>query len=383
MEFSYNIISIIDILGVIQGLLFGIMLLLLHSKKNRPTLFLGLFILLFSLEPIPNILEDMGILHQYPILELPPIHFHFLAYPLFYIYIQKVSVFNGRKLSYWTLIPGVVETVVGLIIFFLPIETKLQLKFSSYALIYFVFGLGYSIFIGVLTIRWIILHQKEVGNQFSETFHKNLNWSKLFIYGSICFQLLLLLHHFIDNHALYFFVTLVNVILIYWVSFKGITQDNIVSLYLVLPEPEQNFIPYEEVSSEIETSVPLLSQPSSKKDKPQFMDSEEMMEVINTITDSIQSTQSFLKHNLTIVDIAEATQIHPRRISYALNNQLELNFNNFINKFRVDKAKELLGDAKFNHLSIEGIGMEVGFHTKATFYSAFKKCEGCTPAKYG
>ena len=33
----------------------------------------------------------------------------------------------------------------------------------------------------------------------------------------------------------------------------------------------------------------------------------------------------FLKHNLTIVDIAEATQIHPKRISYALNNQLKLN----------------------------------------------------------
>ncbi|GAA3514422.1 helix-turn-helix domain-containing protein [Aquimarina addita] len=371
-----------DILGVIQGLLFGIMLLLLHSKKNRPTLFLGLFILLFSLEPIGNILEDMEVLHQYPILELPPVHFHFLAYPLFYIYIQKVSVFNGRKLSYWTLIPGVAETVIGLIIFFLPIETKLQLKFSSYALIYFVFGLGYSIIIGVLTIRWIILHQKEVDNQFSETVHKDLNWSKFFIYGSIFFQLLLLLHHFIDSHVLYFFVTLVNVILIYWVSFKGITQENIVSLYLILHEPEQSYIPYKEISSEIETSVPLLSQPSIKEEKNQFMDSHEMSEVLTKVTSSILGTQSFLKHNLTIIDIAEATQIHPRRISYALNNQLELNFNNFINKFRVDKAKELLRDAKFNHLSIEGIGMEVGFHTKSTFYSAFKKFEDCTPAKY-
>lgn len=383
MEYSYNIISIIDILGVIQGLLFGIMLLLIHSKKNKPTLFLGLFILLFSMEPIPNILEDMGILHQYPILELPPIHFHFLAYPLFYIYIQKTSVFNDKKLNYWTLIPGAFETLVGFIIFLLPIETKLQLKFSSYALIYFVFGLCYSIFIGMLTIRWIILHQKEVANQFSDTIHKNLNWSKLFIYGSIFFQLLLLLHHFIDNPTLYFFVTLVNVILIYWVSFKGITQDNIVSLYVIIPEPEQNFTSYEEISSAIGVSVPLLLQPSSnKKEKVQFMNSEEMQEVINVITNSIHDTLIFLKHNLTIVDIAEATQIHPKRISYALNNQLKLNFNNFINKFRVDKAKELLGNEKFNHLSIEGIGMEVGFRTKATFYSAFKKYEGCTPAKY-
>ena len=235
MGFSYNVISILDILGVIQGLLFGTMLLLMHSMKNRPTLFLGLFILLFSLEPIPNILEDTGTLLQYPILELPPVHFHFFAYPLFYIYIQKISVFNGKKLSYWTLVPGVVETVAGLIIFFLPLTTKLQLKVSSFALVYFVFGLSYSIFIGILIIRWIVLHQKEVGNQFSETVHKNLNWSKLFVYGSILFQVLLLIHLFIDDHTLYFFVTVVNVVLIYWVSFKGITQENIVSLYLISP----------------------------------------------------------------------------------------------------------------------------------------------------
>ncbi|WP_420603243.1 helix-turn-helix domain-containing protein [Flagellimonas sp.] len=382
MEISYNIISIIDILGVVQGLLFGIMLLFMHSKKNKPTLFLGLFILLFSLEPIPNVLEDMGVLLLYPIFELPPIHFHFLAYPLFYIYIQKISVFNGKKLSYWTLVPGVVETIGGLIIFFLPIATKLQLKESSFALVYFVFGLSYSIFIGVLTIRWIMLHQKEVDNQFSETVHKNLNWSKLFVFGSIFFQILFLIHLFIDNHTLYFFVTLVNVILIYWVSFKGITQENIVSLYLFFPDKIESYHSVESENRTIEISNPPLELPVVEKARAPFMTAEEMKEVINVVTLNIKRNESFLKSNLTIIDLAEETNIHPKRISYSLNKQVGMNFNSFINKFRVYKAKELLLDKKSNHLSIEGVGMEVGFHTKATFYAAFKKFEGCTPAKF-
>ena len=382
MEFSYNIISIIDILGVIQGLLFGVMLLLMHSTKNKPTLFLGMFILLFSLEPIPNILEDMGILLQYPILEVPPIHFHFLAYPLFYIYIQKISVFNGKKLSYWTLIPGFVETIVGLIIFFLPVAIKLQLKVSSFALVYFVLGLCYSIFIGILTIRWIALHQREVDNQFSETVHKNLNWSELFIYGSIFFQVLFLIHLFIDNYTLYFFVTVVNVILIYWVSFKGITQENIVSLYLFFQNKIETYHNAEDESKTIEVPVLPLEFPMVEKTKPQFMTTGEMQEVIKTVRNKMKKSQSFLKPNLTIIDIAEETNIHPKRISHSLNNLLGMNFNGFINKFRVDKAKELLVDEISKNLSIEGIGMEVGFNTKATFYAAFKKYEGCTPAKY-
>ncbi|NAS32553.1 helix-turn-helix domain-containing protein [Flavobacteriaceae bacterium R38] len=382
MKFSYNIISIIDILGVVQGLLFGVMLLLMHSKKNKPTLFLGLFILLFSLEPIPNILEDMGVLLNYPLLELPPIHFHFLAYPLFYIYIQKISVFNGKKLSYWTLIPGIIETIVGLIIFFLPIAIKLQLKVSYFALIYFVLGLCYSIFIGILTIRWIMLHQKEVDNQFSETIHKNLNWSKLFIYGSIFFQVLFLIHLFNDNHTLYFFVTLVNVILIYWVSFKGIIQENIVSLYLFFPNTIEAYYNVEDQNRIIETSVTPLELPMEEKVKSPFMTTEEMQEIIDMVRGKIKKSESFLNPNLTIIDIAEETNIHPKRISHSLNNLLQMNFNGFINKFRVEKAKKLLVNEKYKNLSVEGIGMEVGFNTKATFYTAFKKYEGCTPAKY-
>ena len=125
-----------------------------------------------------------------------------------------------------------------------------------------------------------------------------------------------------------------------------------------------------------------LKLPMAEKVKTQFMTTEEMKKVIDRVTHKIKRTESFLKPNLTIVDIAEKTGIHPKRISYALNNQLGVNFNGFINKFRVDRAKELLVDIKSKHLSVEGIGMEVGFNTKATFYSAFRKYEGCTPARY-
>jgi YesN/AraC family two-component response regulator len=116
--------------------------------------------------------------------------------------------------------------------------------------------------------------------------------------------------------------------------------------------------------------------------KSKFMTAENIKEVVGTIEDYVISSQCFIKDNLTIVDIAEAIKIHPKRISYSLNNHKGTNFNNYINKFRVEKAKELFNDISTNNLSVEGIGIESGFHSKATFYASFRKFEGCTPASY-
>ncbi len=56
--------------------------------------------------------------------------------------------------------------------------------------------------------------------------------------------------------------------------------------------------------------------------------------------------------------------------------------NNYINSFQEEYAKELFASDKYKNLSIEGIGMEAGFHSKSTFYAAFRKIEGTTPAKH-
>lgn len=379
MDITYNFISFIDTLGVIQGLLFGSMLILLHSKRNRPTLFLGLFILLFALEPIPSILRDLGILEQRPAWELIPVNFHFLAFPMFYIYIQKTSIFGNTKPSYWTLIPGGVESFIAFVIFFLPVATKLQIRDSSYNLIYFLLGLGYTIYISVLILKFINGHFKELESQYSEITNKKLSWSRFFIYASIGFHLLLLLNFFTENTLLYTLISIFNVILIYWVSFKGITQKNIVALV---------WIP-----SAVEAASPNIQKTDIKQKEleelnitghshHELMSQEDALEVVETIEDYIKNSECYTRQDLTIIDIAEAVNIHPKRISHAINSQLRVNFNTYINTYRVERSKTLMNTDLTDNLSIEGIGLEAGFHSKTTFYSSFKKMEGTTPAKY-
>ena len=381
MDITYNLVSFIDVLGVVQGLLFGLLLIQLHSKSRRPTLFLGLFILLFALEPIPLILRDLGILRQRPEWLLLPVSFHFLAYPLFFIYIQKTSIFGVNRPSYWTLIPGAVELITMSVIFFLPTATKIEIKGSSYELVYFLMGLGYTIYISILILKLIHAHFTELISQYSSITEKRLSWSRSFIYASIGFHLLLLLNFFVENSQLYIMISLINVVLIYWVSVKGITQENVTSLYWVPPSIEL-------VSTTLDENKLVNQKPKKinitvgNPNHTELMSEEDAFEIIETVEDYIKNSECFIRHDLTIIDIAEAVNIHPKRISHAINKQLKTNFNSYINAFRVVRAKTLLKSGLAKNLSIEGIGAEAGFHSKTTFYSSFRKVEGMTPAQY-
>jgi AraC-like DNA-binding protein len=86
----------------------------------------------------------------------------------------------------------------------------------------------------------------------------------------------------------------------------------------------------------------------------------------------------FLNPHLKLSDLATEVNISAHQLSQILNENVGKNFSEFINEYRINEACLLL----FTHenLSIDGIGYEVGFNSKSTFFAAFKKQKGVTPA---
>ena len=67
-------------------------------------------------------------------------------------------------------------------------------------------------------------------------------------------------------------------------------------------------------------------------------------------------------------------------IAQLLNENLEKGFSQYLNEYRIKEACEIIkGD---NNLKFESIGYNVGYNSKSTFYTAFKKITGTTPAKF-
>ncbi|PCJ96987.1 MAG: hypothetical protein COA50_06780 [Flavobacteriaceae bacterium] len=356
MDINYNIISLIETLGFVQGVILGLILLIISYKKQKTTIFLSLFILAFSFHFVPIILEDLHIIKNYPILTLPPFNATWIALPLFFIYIHKISIFSQEKTPYWVLYPGLLVYIFQLVVFLLPVETKLEIKNSPFTNMFFILGLLYVISLAIYTINYIRRHNKEVKNQYSSMEHKDLRWANFFLICLIVPALLVLRSHFIAPTYNFRIVTAcIAVSLIYWVTIKGGMQLNIPPI-----------LPKRANPSETQASI-----------------SEEVLQDIVTQTEKfIISSEAYKSKELTIVEIAEELKVHPRRVSTAINKISKKNFNSYINKFRIDEAKKLILELETNNLSVEGIGSEVGFHSKSAFYSAFKKNTNTTPSEY-
>ncbi|WP_158584212.1 helix-turn-helix domain-containing protein [Salinibius halmophilus] len=92
--------------------------------------------------------------------------------------------------------------------------------------------------------------------------------------------------------------------------------------------------------------------------------------------------QGIFKHpRLTLDEMATATNIASHTLSQYLNNELGVNFFDYINSLRIEAVKEALM-CDNNQATILQIAMENGFNSKSTFNTVFKKQVGCTPSEY-
>lgn len=88
----------------------------------------------------------------------------------------------------------------------------------------------------------------------------------------------------------------------------------------------------------------------------------------------------FTDPTLKLKTVAENLNIPSHQLSQLLNDNLGKGFKPFINEHRIKEACTLLGTE--HQLSLEGIGYEVGFRSKSTFFTTFKKLMNITPAQY-
>ncbi len=106
---------------------------------------------------------------------------------------------------------------------------------------------------------------------------------------------------------------------------------------------------------------------------------EDADKINNNLKDYLKNNEVYLEPDLSIQRLAKLIGTKPNYLSQVINQYYNKHFRDFINSYRIEKAKELLQNTD---LIIEAIAYDTGFNSTSTFYTAFKKETGMTPKKF-
>ncbi len=121
----------------------------------------------------------------------------------------------------------------------------------------------------------------------------------------------------------------------------------------------------------------LPEETKKKYAKSSLKDSSELFDQISGL---VREEQLYLDFDLKLNTLSEKLGSSVHHVSQAINQNSGMSFPDFINGFRIEEAKKRLLVPKPD--TIFAISLDVGFNSKAAFYTAFKKVTSQTPTEF-
>jgi AraC-like DNA-binding protein len=134
------------------------------------------------------------------------------------------------------------------------------------------------------------------------------------------------------------------------------------------------FASYQPIVLEEEKEVKKYAKSTLKEDQSD--------EIWNQIKELMEDKYLYRNPTLRLSDLVQEIGKPLPHVSQVINERMDMTFLDFVNQYRVKEAKELLCDEKVKSMTILAIAYEVGFNSKTTFYTSFKKVTGQTPSEY-
>ncbi len=363
--------DIIDVVGISQGIILGILIFLNRPDNSKTYTYLSLYLLSIGLTSALSVLEDWDVFLTYPWLYFAPVNFFFIFPVLLYLYTREVSGFPREQVTWKLFVPGILEFIVWSVLLGFALAGKApDLDSDAYAIfegLYYLAAFIFMITYLIKVIRFITRVKKKAEDNFSSMTRKTLSWLRVGCF----FLLATFLFPFIDEiepgleESTYYAEALINSTMLFWLAIHGYKQTVVLNL--------QNRQPLAE-------SQPLVKVEPGQETKVIPLESDKVL--FDQLTELMTSKELFKRAELTLSELASEMGLHQKQLSFIINHFAGKNFFNFVNEFRVKEAQNLLLDERYAHLSVLGIAFEAGFNSKATFNASFKKVTGQTPRQF-
>ncbi len=110
------------------------------------------------------------------------------------------------------------------------------------------------------------------------------------------------------------------------------------------------------------------------------LNSEQVLEYKQRLEQIMRSQKLFQKPDLSLPILADALDCSVNHMSQIINFGCGMSFFEYLNHHRIELAMELLANGTGPKPAILDIALAVGFNSNSTFYAAFKKRVGQSPA---
>jgi AraC-like DNA-binding protein len=96
----------------------------------------------------------------------------------------------------------------------------------------------------------------------------------------------------------------------------------------------------------------------------------------------LKEEKGYMNQNLNMNELCIQFQTNRTYLSQLINQNFGYNFHDYINSLRIKEACRIIHQNPDKNFTIDHLYSTVGFSSKSTFYSAFRKFTGVAPANY-
>jgi AraC-like DNA-binding protein len=371
--------SILFVLVIFQLLFLSLFLFTQQSEKRLSNYLLGFFFLIISINLLDVFLLKTGVYFSHPNFAGLGSCLPLLFGPLLYFYTQSVlyknfAITQKSLMHFLTFVVFFAATEIYYLnqpydvqerILRNLLEHHLPPAVSFVSTLLFLQFLLYAIF----SLRLVSQYKKATGQVFSNPRYSNVSW----LYSTILFFILIIIISILNGllaqtaFAKYYLVAFNIIILALLIFVIQVMLKSLRQPYFFSVSEQQDLSDKGALSSKTNSTATEKSEKEA---------------LVRTVLQFMKSNKPYLEPELTLDDLALKLSIRSRALSQAINEILKQNFFDFINHYRIEEAMRLLTNPKDEKITVLEVLYKVGFNSKSSFNTLFKKYTGLTPTEF-
>ncbi len=387
-EVIFNTHDVVLLMTAYQCILFALLLLTIKREHYSRNVFLAFFLLQQAAIPL-DILISFGAEFRHIAIDWSPNLFYVFGFgywlegPLLLWYTRSLIYKDYRlKLTdLMYLLPFILYVGYQLLFYYSldvsdkkTIQEQYDLALAPEVMNYVtLFREAFRVALGVICLIEIKRYTQHIRTNFSDIDKIDLTWLRILVIGFLVIR---------------FWAVLVAVMIILSISF-GVTTDfetmgllGNYTTFLLVSVLIFFGLGHSSVFEGLEQKTTSEPEPVKDEQEPELQKDKIKPEMIEQIRKYMEQEKPYLTPALTLEKLAGQLKIQPRLLSNIINRHFDCNFFEFINSYRVEEAKRMLADNNHADKTMLDIMLDVGFNSKATFNTLFKKKAGMTPSEY-